>query len=123
MRQGWHRQYVTEAPKHTGARVSGPYLYLFKSASGPPAFFRGGRADLAQLRALCPLPDTADELRCVAKSLGGRSRHCSPGLAPHAPKVGRCAPRQMWLATVATEAVALARSIEQTTQRTQASHR
>lgn len=34
------------------------------------AYFRSGRADLAQLRALCPLPDTADELRCVARSLG-----------------------------------------------------
>ena len=37
---------------------------------GLPAYFRSGQADLAQLRSLCPLPDTAHELRCVAKSLG-----------------------------------------------------
>src|SRR5262249_53115028 len=42
---------------------------------GLPAFFRSGQADLAQLRALCPLPDTADELRCVAKSLGATTKH------------------------------------------------
>ncbi|MCC7251941.1 CHAT domain-containing protein [Hyphomicrobium sp.] len=35
------------------------------------SYFRGGRADVATLKAsLCPLPDTAHELLCVARSLG-----------------------------------------------------
>jgi CHAT domain-containing protein len=32
--------------------------------------FRGGIADVSQTRQLCPLPDTAHELKCVARSLG-----------------------------------------------------
>jgi CHAT domain-containing protein len=31
-----------------------------------------GRADIADLRKLCPLPDTAHELKCVARSLGAK---------------------------------------------------
>jgi tetratricopeptide (TPR) repeat protein/CHAT domain-containing protein len=34
------------------------------------SYFRGGLADVAALREACPLPDTAYELRCVARSLG-----------------------------------------------------
>lgn len=33
-------------------------------------YFRDGRADVTAVRSLCPLPDTAQELRCVAQSLG-----------------------------------------------------
>ena len=34
-------------------------------------YFRGGLADVAAMKArLCPLPDTAHELKCVARSLG-----------------------------------------------------
>ena len=46
-----------------------------REARGAIAYFRNGQADLAQLRQLCPLPDTAHELRCVAKSLGAQERH------------------------------------------------
>lgn len=46
-----------------------------RAARGATAYFRSGQADLAQLRQLCPLPDTAHELRCVAKSLGAQERH------------------------------------------------
>ena len=44
-----------------------------RSAQGTkaaPNFFRNGLADVAAVRELCPLPDTAYELTCVAKSLG-----------------------------------------------------
>ena len=34
-----------------------------------PSYFRGGLADVDAVRKLCPLPDTAHELKCVAKSL------------------------------------------------------
>jgi hypothetical protein len=46
-----------------------------RAARGATAYFRSGQADLAQLRQLCPLPDTAHELRCVAKSLGAHEHH------------------------------------------------
>jgi hypothetical protein len=35
--------------------------------------FRGGLADVAAVRALCPLPDTAHELKCVAKCQTARN--------------------------------------------------
>ncbi len=34
-----------------------------------PSFFRDGRANVEEVRKLCPLPDTAHELKCVARSL------------------------------------------------------
>jgi CHAT domain-containing protein len=34
------------------------------------SYFRNGQADIAEVKKLCPLPDTAHELKCVAKSLG-----------------------------------------------------
>lgn len=37
---------------------------------GLSQFFNGARADLAQLRRLAPLPDTADELHAVAQAVG-----------------------------------------------------
>lgn len=47
-----------------------------RSAAGiaaAPAFFRNGLADISAVSKLCPLPDTAHELACVAKSLGAPS--------------------------------------------------
>src|SRR5262249_53981394 len=41
-----------------------------KGLRAPAAYFRNGQADVAEVRKLCPLPDTAHELRCVARSLG-----------------------------------------------------
>jgi tetratricopeptide (TPR) repeat protein/CHAT domain-containing protein len=35
-----------------------------------PEYFRDGLADVVALRKACPLPDTAHELKCVARSLG-----------------------------------------------------
>lgn len=35
-----------------------------------PGYFRDGQVDVAAVRRLCPLPDTAHELKCVARSLG-----------------------------------------------------
>ncbi len=40
-------------------------------SNGP--MFRNGRGDPAEVRKLCPLPDTAHELKCVAESLGALS--------------------------------------------------
>lgn len=37
------------------------------------SFYRNGLANVAAVRSLCPLPDTAFELKCVAKSLGAPS--------------------------------------------------
>ncbi len=44
-----------------------------RSAGGPGAagdYLKAGLADVAALRQACPLPDTAHELACVARSLG-----------------------------------------------------
>jgi hypothetical protein len=41
-----------------------------QSPSAATSFFRGGLANVDALRRACPLPDTAYELRCVARSLG-----------------------------------------------------
>ena len=41
-----------------------------KSLPTVASYFREGQANVAEVRKLCPLPDTAHELRCVARSLG-----------------------------------------------------
>ena len=41
-----------------------------EAVGSPLAFIRSGRTDVSAIRNLCPLPDTAHELACVAKSLG-----------------------------------------------------
>jgi tetratricopeptide (TPR) repeat protein len=43
---------------------------VVKTAAAASSYFRGGLADVAEVRKLCPLPDTAHELACVARSLG-----------------------------------------------------
>jgi tetratricopeptide (TPR) repeat protein len=50
--------------KEAFARIAGVTL---KSVS---QVFRGGLADVEAVRTLCPLPDTAHELKCVARSVG-----------------------------------------------------
>ena len=42
------------------------------SARGFASYFRGGRGDVGTLRKLCPLPEAALELGCVANSLNAR---------------------------------------------------
>ncbi|MGI9403975.1 MAG: CHAT domain-containing tetratricopeptide repeat protein, partial [Hyphomicrobium sp.] len=55
---------VTGLPTET----SGVLVPLSNLAS----LFRNGVADVAAVRKLCPLPDTAHELKCVARSLGAK---------------------------------------------------
>jgi CHAT domain-containing protein len=43
---------------------------VLSAANRPDAVFRNGQADLRALRELMPLPDTAQELRIIAKVLG-----------------------------------------------------
>jgi len=47
-----------------------PYTAAARLVSSVASFFRAGRADTIAVSSLCPLPDTAHELKCVAKSLG-----------------------------------------------------
>ena len=54
-------------------RIAGATQGVTRSAKGLSAiasYFRDGQANVAEVRKLCPLPDTAHELRCVARSLG-----------------------------------------------------
>jgi len=50
---------------------------VVRGTKGAPTvanYFREGRANVAEVRKLCPLPDTAHELKCVARSLGARPK-------------------------------------------------
>lgn len=44
-------------------------------------YYRSGLADVGKVRALCPLPDTAHELACVARTLGAPKRSIVLGAA------------------------------------------
>src|SRR4029077_20713536 len=66
------REFASAA--HAGAPFVGignPVL-VGKPGTAPKlaSLFRGALADVAEVRALPPLPETADELRAVAKALG-----------------------------------------------------
>jgi tetratricopeptide (TPR) repeat protein/CHAT domain-containing protein len=62
-RRAWERQ--TCRPSVT------PMAIASRGARGAiPRFFRGGRADVREVRAQPPLPETTDELCAVAKSVG-----------------------------------------------------
>lgn len=56
----------TSRPGPTAA----PTHRLIAGIQSLAAFFRDGQADVEDVRQLCPLPDTAHELKCVAESLG-----------------------------------------------------
>ncbi len=43
-----------------------------KGLASLSTYFREGQADVTEVRKLCPLPDTAHELKCVARSLGAK---------------------------------------------------
>lgn len=61
-------QTASEPPSAFGRLAAG-------AATSIAAFFRAGRADVDAVRALCPLPDTAYELLCVAQSLNAPPGH------------------------------------------------
>ena len=52
---------------HGQRRARGPRRQGLRALAG---YFRDGQANVAEVKKLCPLPDTAHELRCVARSLG-----------------------------------------------------
>ena len=58
-----------EVPESCGGAQT-PYTAAVRLVAGFASFFRAGQADTAAVSTLCPLPDTAHELKCVAKSLG-----------------------------------------------------
>jgi len=56
-------------------RVAATRHGVTRGGKGPAAianYFRDGHANLSEVRKLCPLPDTAHELTCVARSLGAK---------------------------------------------------
>jgi CHAT domain-containing protein len=58
-------------PVLTGPPTARPQARgVLSAANRPDAVFRNGQADLRALRELMPLPDTAQELRIIAKVLG-----------------------------------------------------
>jgi CHAT domain-containing protein len=57
---------ILQGPDPAEQQRSGPR----RSATNPAGFYRDGLADIRAVRELAPLPDTADELRTIAKLLG-----------------------------------------------------
>jgi CHAT domain-containing protein len=68
-----------------GSETSGLSASLARIASDAAtslaSLFRSGLADVDAVRALCPLPDTAHELKCVAQSLGASPSQLLTGSA------------------------------------------
>ena len=58
-----------------------PYTAAVRLVAGFASFFRAGQADAVAVSSLCPLPDTAHELKCVARSLGAAPATIHTGLA------------------------------------------
>ena len=58
-----------ECPNPVAPASQRPSL-VDRSASGIGKLFKNGTVDVEAVRSLCPLPDTATELRCVASSIG-----------------------------------------------------
>jgi CHAT domain-containing protein len=65
--RAWDRQSCNSAPGPVGIVRRGV-------RSAIPKFFRGGLANVDEVRAQYPLPETADELCAVAQSSGGTER-------------------------------------------------
>jgi CHAT domain-containing protein len=57
-----------EAPQNAGAAGSAPRGPR-RAQAARQTYLRGGLADVNAVRKLCPLPDTAQELRCVSQAL------------------------------------------------------
>jgi CHAT domain-containing protein/tetratricopeptide (TPR) repeat protein len=64
-RRAWERQSCSQVS--VGARTTSRGI-----RGAMPRFFRGGLADVEQVRTQYPLPETADELCAVAQSVGAR---------------------------------------------------
>ena len=66
---------VPDACPDEAIRIAGTSHVASRSGRGPTtitSYFREGQANVAEVRKLCPLPDTAHELKCVARSLGAQ---------------------------------------------------
>jgi tetratricopeptide (TPR) repeat protein/CHAT domain-containing protein len=66
---------VPDACPDEAIRIAGTRHSASRSGKGPAtiaSYFREGQANVAEVRKLCPLPDTAHELKCVARSLGAQ---------------------------------------------------
>jgi len=85
-RPGCPKIVVPASCPQSGDKVpSGLAAHLTRLASDTAtslvSLFRSGLADVDAVRALCPLPDTAQELKCVAQSLGATPNHVLTGNA------------------------------------------
>jgi CHAT domain-containing protein/tetratricopeptide (TPR) repeat protein len=76
-----------------------------RGAPRPASFYRNGLADIRALRELAPLPDTADELRTIAKVLGAPPDAIYLGKAASETQVKAAALREYRVIQFATHAL------------------
>lgn len=65
----------------TAVAAEGAFSRVAVTLAALTSYFRNGEANVAELKTLCPLPDTAHELTCVAKGLGADGKSLVLGKA------------------------------------------
>ena len=92
---------VLEGPDPAERQRSAPR----RAAPNPASFYRNGLADIRAVRELAPLPDTADELRTIAKVLGAPPDALNLGKDASETRVKAAALREYRIIEFATHAL------------------
>jgi len=92
---------ILQGPDPAERQRSGPR----RTAAAPARFYRNGLADIRAVRELAPLPETADELRAIAKVLGAPSDAINLGKAASETRVKAAALNEYRIIEFATHAL------------------
>jgi CHAT domain-containing protein len=92
---------ILQGPDPAERQRSGPR----RAAASPARFYRNGLADIRAVRELAPLPETADELRAIAKALGAPSDAINLGKAASETRVKTAALSEYRIIEFATHAL------------------
>jgi CHAT domain-containing protein len=92
---------ILQGPDPAERQRSGPR----RAVTSPAGFYRNGLADIRAVRELAPLPDTADELRTIAKVLGASPDAINLGKAASETRVKAAALNEYRIIEFATHAL------------------
>jgi len=92
---------ILQGPDPVERQRSGPR----RTAAASARFYRNGLADIRAVRELAPLPETADELRAIAKVLGAPSDAINLGKAASETRVKAAALSEYQIIEFATHAL------------------